>query len=49
MIQFAKVLPAIRLQIEKDLAINGLPVEKVLALAVSLMELTNYQGGKRCL
>jgi DNA topoisomerase-1 len=45
MIQFGKVLPAIRLQVEKDLAINGLPVEKVLALAVSLMELTNIRVG----
>ena len=45
MIQFGKVLPAIRLQVEKDLAINGLPVEKVLALVVSLMELTNIRVG----
>lgn len=45
MIQFGKALPAIRLQIEKDLAISGLPVEKVLALVVSLMELTNIRVG----
>ena len=45
MIQFGKVLPAIRLQVEKDLAKNGLPVEKVLALAVSLMEFTNIRVG----
>lgn len=45
MIQFGKVLPAIRLQVEKDLAKSGLPVEKVLALAVSLMELTNIRVG----
>ncbi len=45
MIQFGKVLPAIRLQVEKDLAIYGLPVEKVLALALSLMELTNIRVG----
>ena len=45
MIQFGKMLPAIRLQVEKDLAIGGLPVEKVLALAVSLMEHTNIRVG----
>jgi DNA topoisomerase-1 len=45
MLQFGKVLPAIRLQVEKDLAINGLRVEKVMALAVSLMELTNIRVG----
>jgi len=45
MIQFGKALPAIRLQVEKDLATYGLPVEKVLALAVSLMELTNIRVG----
>jgi DNA topoisomerase-1 len=45
MIQFGKVLPAIRLQVEKDLATYGLPVEKVLALAVSLMKLTNIRVG----
>ena len=45
MIQFGKVLPSIRLQVEKDLALKGLPVEKVLALAVSLMELTNIRVG----
>lgn len=44
-IQFGKVLPAIRLQVEKDLAVQGLPVEKVLALAVSLMEHTNIRVG----
>ena len=45
MIQFGKTLPAIRLQVKKDLALKGLPVEKVLALAVSLMELTNIRVG----
>ncbi|MCA1758952.1 MAG: hypothetical protein LC658_04200, partial [Bacteroidales bacterium] len=45
MIQFGNVLPSIRLQVEKDLAKSGLPVEKVLALAVSLMELTNIRVG----
>jgi DNA topoisomerase-1 len=45
MILFGKVLPEIRLQVEKDLGIYGLPVAKVLALAVSLMELTNIRVG----
>ena len=45
MIQFGKVLPAIRLQVGKDLASKDLTVEKVLALAVSLMELTNIRVG----
>jgi DNA topoisomerase-1 len=45
MFQFGKALPAIRLQVEKDLAKSGLPVEKILALVVSLMELTNIRVG----
>lgn len=45
MLQFGKALPAIRLQVEKDLAKQGLPAEKVLALAVSLMEFTNIRVG----
>ena len=45
MIQFGKILPVIRLQVEKDLAMSGLPVEKVMALAVSLMQLTNIRVG----
>ena len=43
--QFGKVLPAIRLQIERDLSSPGLPVEKVLALVVSLIERTNIRVG----
>lgn len=43
--QFGKLLPAIRLQVEKDLSLPGLPVEKVLALVVSLMERTNIRIG----
>lgn len=45
MIQFGKALPVIRLQVEKDLTLPGLPSEKVLALAVSLMEHTNIRVG----
>ncbi len=43
--QFGKALPAIRLQLEKDLSLPGLPVEKVLAAVISLMERTNIRVG----
>ena len=43
--QFGKVLPSIRLQLEKDLSLPGLPVEKVLATIISLMERTNIRVG----
>jgi DNA topoisomerase-1 len=43
--EFGKVLPSIRLHLEKDLAKPGLPVEKVLAAVVSLMEHTNIRVG----
>ncbi len=43
--QFGSVLPSIRLQVEKDLSLHGLPVEKVLAAVVSLMERTNIRVG----
>lgn len=42
---FGKVLPSIRLQLEKDLALPGLPPEKVLATVISLMERTNIRIG----
>jgi DNA topoisomerase-1 len=42
---FAKALPAIRKQIEIDLNKKGLPYEKVVALAVKLIELTNIRIG----
>jgi len=45
LLEFAKVLPAIRTQLEKDLSLQGLPAEKVLALIVSLMERTNIRVG----
>ena len=45
MVQFGIVLPAIRLQVEKDLAQADLKAEKVLALALSLMEYTNIRVG----
>ncbi len=43
--QFGKMLPAIRLRIEKDLSLPGLPKEKILALVVALMERTNIRVG----
>lgn len=43
--KFAKALPNIRKQVEKDLRRKGLPLEKVLALVVKLMELTNIRIG----
>lgn len=43
--QFGKMLPTIRLRIEKDLSLTGLPKEKILALVVALMERTNIRVG----
>lgn len=45
MTAFGKALPAMRLQIEKDLALKGLPQRKVLAAVVSLMQRTNIRVG----
>ncbi len=45
MYAFGEVLPAIRLQLEKDLALPGLSQTKVLATVVSLMERTNIRVG----
>lgn len=42
---FAEALPAIRAQVDKDLARKGLPYEKVVALVVKLIELTNIRIG----
>lgn len=43
--EFGTVLPKLRLQMEKDLALPGLPQEKVLATVLSLMERTNIRIG----
>ncbi|MBA3680947.1 MAG: DNA topoisomerase IB [Bacteroidetes bacterium] len=43
--EFGTALPQIRLQLEKDLSLPGLPLEKILALVVSLMERTNIRVG----
>lgn len=42
---FGKLLPAIRLQVEKDLSLPGVPKEKILATIVCLMERTNIRVG----
>lgn len=43
--EFGKALPVIREQLKKDLALPGLPAEKVLAAVVTLMERTNIRVG----
>ncbi|HLA54951.1 MAG TPA: hypothetical protein VK623_02530 [Flavobacterium sp.] len=43
--RFALALPKIRQQVEKDLARKGLPYEKVVALVVKLIEMTNIRIG----
>ena len=45
LLDFGKALPAIRLQLEKDLSLPTLGQEKVLAAVVSLMERTNIRVG----
>lgn len=43
--RFALALPGIRQQVDKDLNRKGLPYEKVVALVVRLIELTNIRIG----
>jgi DNA topoisomerase-1 len=45
LLSFGKKLPAIREQLEKDLAKPGLPLEKVLAAVVMIMQETNIRVG----
>ncbi len=45
LLEFGKAMPAIRLQLEKDISLPGLPLDKVLATVVSLMERTNIRVG----
>ncbi len=45
LLAFGKKLPAIREQLEKDLAKPGLPLEKVLAAIVMIMQETNIRVG----
>jgi DNA topoisomerase-1 len=43
--EFGKAIPSIRQQLEKDLSRPGLPLEKVLAAVVCLMEKTSIRVG----
>lgn len=45
MIVFAKALPKIRRRVEKDLALSGLPREKVLATVLRLLEVSLIRVG----
>lgn len=45
LLQFGKSLPGMRLQLEKDISLPGLPREKVLALILCVMERTNIRVG----
>ena len=45
MLEFGRALPRIRRRIERDLALPGLPREKVLAAVVELLELTLIRVG----
>ncbi|MDQ6845546.1 MAG: DNA topoisomerase IB, partial [Bacteroidota bacterium] len=45
LIDFGKVLPSVRQRLEKDLKLDGLPLKKVLAAVVSLMERTSIRVG----
>jgi DNA topoisomerase I len=45
MVAFSEVLPKIRARVEADLALPGLPREKVLATVVRLLECTNIRVG----
>lgn len=47
MLQFAQALPIIRERVKKDLALPGLPRQKVLATIVSLMEQTHIRVGNQ--
>ncbi len=40
MIEFGEALPRLRLRLRRDLALSGLPIEKVLAVIVSLLDAT---------
>ena len=43
--EFGKSMPEVRKQLERDLSLPGLPLEKVLATVVCLMELTSIRIG----
>ncbi len=45
LMNFGRALPSIRKQLEADLKLPGMPLDKVLAVIVSLMERTNIRVG----
>ena len=45
LLEFGNALPTIRAQLHQDLSLPGMPVEKILALVVVLMEQTNIRIG----
>ncbi len=45
MIEFGEALPRLRLRLRRDLALPGLPKEKVLAVVVSLLDATRVRIG----
>ncbi len=45
MIRFARTLPTIRKKVEKDLKLEGMPKEKVVALIVKLIDLYHFRVG----
>lgn len=45
LLELGKLLPAVRKQVQKDLALEGLPKNKVLAVVISLMERTGIRVG----
>jgi len=45
MVGFAEVLPSIRKKVEQDLALPGMPKEKVAALIVKLIDLYHFRVG----
>lgn len=45
MLAFGKKLPAIRCQVDRDLALPGLPREKILATVVRLLEISRIRVG----
>jgi DNA topoisomerase I len=47
MLEFAKVLPAVRARVSSDMAKRGLPREKVLATVINLLETTLIRVGNK--
>lgn len=45
MCEFAKILPAIRKKIKKDMSLDGMPKNKVVALVIKLMDLYHIRVG----